>query len=326
MPKVNPFGPDDFLEGKIVRKKSFTDFKRRIEAVESIVDQDNIRQEGLDRRNFSSSAWHEPFNLTDHRLYVDETPAELPNTDGEWDKVPRDSTITGPFSDGDSTPETYAMIGIPWTPEVDSHLIVRASGVISTRQKFFVHLDNYFVDIGLRIRSVEEDGRTVSRWDRNVVEDGYVWPYQRISLNAAYSSLAEQGFRRSASDWRGYKLDRAGKMEDPDPAEESRKDEGHATEWMYDRKTYMYYNFHLLYHLSSDYNAGQAHRLQTIPTGGDLRCDLMYRTSHSTKQLSDSVDSSFQRSDHITGKTTKEKSSFSPILRSCMVSFQKIKR
>ena len=78
MPKVNPFaGTLDFVEGEKITKDAFRNFKAKIDAVESVVDQDNIRQEGLDRRSFGTQTWHKPLDSSNTRAYIDEAPISL---------------------------------------------------------------------------------------------------------------------------------------------------------------------------------------------------------------------------------------------------------
>lgn len=328
MPKVNPFaGTQDFLEGETITKDGFRNFKERIDAVESVVDQDNIRQEGLDRRSFATKTWHKSLDKANTIAYVDESYILLdPVESGVWTRVRTSSSVISPDF-ATSGGEGRLMVTSTFDPEIDSHLIIRCSGVISSRQMYYVGEDDHFIDVGLRVRTADTAGSLVTRYKRGTgsasldddwLESGVVWPYQRISLNTAYSKFAEIGFRRSTSDFKGYTQKDDGDFE-VHLISGSTEDSGAATEWMYDRKTYLHYNFHLLHHISSDANSGLSHLLQEASTS-DLRFELMYR------RTSTGGTSRFLKSQHLNDNSIEEMSSPYAKLSDCMLSVQTIRR
>mgnify|MGYP003109487893 CR=1 FL=1 len=256
MSKINPYGsPKDFVEGEVITKKSFLDFASSIEGIDQSIDQENVRQEGLDARNFISGAHTSTQGTYQNRIGesgLDITIAMEP--EGTWNVLRNED-------------------GSPWkvdfnfTPENDTDAIVRCSGVISSRNKFFVPDSALYVDVGLLIypqyESVPDGLGTTLEFKPDPLER-CVWPYQRISLTQAYSSYAQYGYRKNVTDWRGYRFKVDGTIEGTGGM--LLRDDGMGTDWMYDRKSYLYHDFHLLCHISSQSQNGRSHKIQTDST------------------------------------------------------------
>tara|TARA_R100001086_G_scaffold139409_1_gene73135 strand:+ start:229 stop:1404 length:1176 start_codon:yes stop_codon:yes gene_type:complete len=332
MPKINPYGsPTDFMEGEKITKKSFTDLADNIAGADGAIDENNIRQEGLDGRNFASGVY-----IHDVPGYQKRTKNPGPITCSNFDgSISADfkKVATSTFFGEAST--SRARLRFNWQPEINTHAIIRCSGVISTKPEttsggsrvngFYVP-DRYTIDVGLLIRGKKPDGDDPGdtsdnfslRFDRDMVEGSYfthspsVWPYQRVCLNDAYASLAQAGVRKNVTDWRGYKLDPLGKIEPPESASDGvlggiiMPEQGHATEWLYDRKSYMYYNFNLMAHLSSEHNSGTSFLLNDSwrSSSGvaadpletrEYIVDLVYRTNMDQFDLRSGTERNFEK-------------------------------
>ena len=329
MPKINPYGsPTDFMEGEKITKESFTDLADNIKVADGTIDENNIRQEGLDGRNFGGGIYIH--SLSNYQKRTNNPgPIFCPNFDASitdiFKKVP-----TTKFK-GESSYQ-HARLIFDWQPEINTHAIIRCSGVISTksetlsggvRKNGFYVPDRYTIDVGLLIRGKKIDGddpadtdRFRLGFDRNMVEGSYftgsakVWPYQRVCLNDAYARLAQAGARKNVTDWRGFSLDDFGKIEPPETAVEGAlggiilPEQGHGTEWLYDRKSYMYYNFNLIAHISSEHNSGtsflvnDSYRPDATPDPletREYRVDLVYRTNMDADDLKMATVSHFEK-------------------------------
>jgi len=346
MPKVNPYGsPTDFTEGEKITKKSFTDLADNIRGLDGTIDDKNIRQEGLDGRNFSGldssgNVFIKPISNYQERT-TSPTFLRCENTgisgSKDWRKVPKSSVFMGMSSFSDPK---NVRIDFDFKPEFQTHAIIRCSGTISTRRERkkesygtatysgFYNPGSYTIDVGLLIREIDpERGETTddsSRFDlgfnRNQVEkaatgiDGRVWPYQRVCLNEAYGDFSIEGVRKNVTDWRGYKLDAAGRIEPPETSSEGAMsgliipEQGHATEWLYDRQSYIYYNFNLIAHMSSEVNSGMSFLLNdsyvsSVVTSSrpdplsskKIRAELVYRTNKDGDEIKNKIKDYFER-------------------------------
>ena len=256
MPKINPYGnPKDFVEGEVITKKSFLDFASSIENVETSIDQENVRQEGLDARNFIPGAHTSTQGTYQQRIGESGVDIGIPvEQEGTWNRV---LTDTG----------SPLKVDFTFTPEQDTHVILRCSGVISSRNRFFVPNDNFFIDVGLVIYPQSEpipDGVGLGLQFKGDPEERCVWPYQRISLTEAYSTYAQYGYRKNVTDWRGYRYNVEGEIEGTGGS--LLGDDGMGTDWLYDRKSYLYHDFHLISHISSETISGRCHKIQMNPT------------------------------------------------------------
>ena len=342
MPKVDPYSkPLVFTEGEVVTKESFTGLADNIAGADGAIDENNIRQEGLDGRNFYSGNIVE--NIDPYQIRTKSASMiSVPNNGvgSGWKKVPQTSALRGTSG----TAKRNVDLRFTFKPEFNTHAIIRCSGAISTRPNYvdtgseelslvsgFYIPENYVIDIGLLIRGVKETDLTSdsTRFDidfnRDDPEASYhsgssdrakVWPYQRICLNPAYTHLAQEGYRKNVTDWRGYDLDDFGRIEDPETAVDSATggiiipEQGNATEWLYDRKSYMYYNFNLLAHISSEYNSGFSFLVNDSYATGtpdttepkDFIVDLVYRTSMSSDDLKGHTKDIFERDAGPTAK------------------------
>ena len=54
MPKINT---TPFKEGDVIRKSDITSVADEIEAIDLAIDEENLREEGLDRRVFAENPW-----------------------------------------------------------------------------------------------------------------------------------------------------------------------------------------------------------------------------------------------------------------------------
>ena len=329
MPKINPYGsPTDFMEGEKITKESFTDLADNIKGADGTIDENNIRQEGLDGRNFGSGIYiHSLANY--QKRTKNPGPISCANFDGSITDIFKKVQTATYFGERSSS---RARLSFNWQPEINTHAIIRCSGVISTKSEsisggtvngFYVP-DRYTIDVGLLIRGKKSDGDDPADtrdtfklgFDRNMVEGSYftgspkVWPYQRVCLNDAYASLAQAGARKNVTDWRGFQLDDFGKIEPPETASDGAlggiilPEQGHGTEWLYDRKSYMYYNFNLIAHISSEHNSGtsflvnDSYRPGSTPDPLETReylVDLVYRTNMDGDDLKSSTIRNFEK-------------------------------
>ena len=328
MPKINPYGsPTDFMEGEKITKESFTDLADNIKGADGTIDENNIRQEGLDGRNFGSGIYIHSLSNYQKRT-KNPGPISCSNFDGSISANFKKVQTATYFGDRSSS---HARLSFNWQPEINTHAIIRCSGVISTKPEnisggvvngFYVP-DRYTIDVGLLIRGKKSDGDDPADtrdtfklgFDRNMVEGSYftgspkVWPYQRVCLNDAYARHAQVGIRKNVTDWQGYKLDDFGKIIPSEFEAEGVEggvvfpEQGHATEWLYDRKSYMYYNFNLIAHISSEHNSGtsflvnDSYRSGFTPDPLETReylVDLVYRTNMDGDDLKSATQRNFE--------------------------------
>ena len=329
MPKINPYrSPSDFIEGEPVEKESFTGLANNIAGADGAIDENNVRQEGLDGRNFKDSVVVE--NLS--RYQIRTKSPQIVNCPNHYSDDKRFRKVRPAKLFGESM-SVNSSLRFTFTPELNTHAIIRCSGVISTRPEYaesgtrvngFYIPGRYTIDVGLVIRGLGSDGVDDTdddatfnlAFDRNDPEASWygasakVWPYQRVCLNDAYAELAQAGVRKNVTDWRGYKLDDLGKIKPPESATEGAlggiilPEQGHGTEWLYDRKSYMYYNFNLLAHISSEHNSGTSFLVNDsyrteVPAEPskekDFVVDLVYRTNMEVSDLKSDTKRNFEK-------------------------------
>ena len=176
MPKINT---TSFKEGDVIRKSDITSVANEIEAIDFELDEDNLREEGLDRRVFHNNTWtstpHPPVEIRD-RIIVPM------NTD--WTLLHADGHMINSFSGVNPT------IHIPWDTETDSDVIIRCS--------FFI--DSSGGDLDASLTKAANDGREFGLHvthpgqspDAELalhpagVGNGGIWPYTRIGLCKAF--------------------------------------------------------------------------------------------------------------------------------------------
>ena len=188
----NPIS-EDLLEGNTLTKKSLTDTYDGIDLV--VVDGENIREEGLDRRNFDPDCWYasagkvcklesEEFLLRSNRTERWQH-VELPNLVGNFD--------------GDRP-----SIQFTWDPELDSSVIIRCS--------FFARMKDHFtsfqdaIDFGLLIIPPDKNIVTVDKILKAPLNGG-IWPYQRFFKNNVFSEYAGAFSKGSEGEWNEYQYD-----------------------------------------------------------------------------------------------------------------------
>ena len=190
-------------EGDVLKRNDLIDLKNKVEDIHKIIDHENIRQEGLDRRVFKNRV-HSSAKGAFNQVY------------GSGCDLERKTTFTAP-EDWD-TLENSAHAGpeiqIPWNPETDTHAIVRVSLFIDTRNtESKVHMPNDCWDFGLMVRPPVSgsdyaplshalpDGAPV-KFDRTptALEDR-IWPYQRVQLNLPFSGGARWGQMSYGEAW-----------------------------------------------------------------------------------------------------------------------------
>lgn len=118
-----------FREGEVTNKQDILDTRDVWEAVDSEIDEKNIREEGLDRRVFDpNTSWMD----TGTQAFVADRHLELINASPNWEPMKFSGSIVGsgtiipdPVSGGIDT--KVPTIEFDWDPSVHSYAIIRAS-------------------------------------------------------------------------------------------------------------------------------------------------------------------------------------------------------
>ena len=197
MPKVTV---PALVEGDVLDKDQLLKLKTAMAEVDTKVDQENIRQEGLDRRVFKPNLHARNVGLGEpyyNNVYVNQHNL-LPRSQ-RWTRM---KCADGLFN---SAHPLYPEMWIPWNPETDTHCIIRASFFVNTKStpKKPFNLNDAW-DFGLMIKPPEDtsvDGpspfpETAKTMFKSVgtFEGGSVWPYQRMCLSYAFTRGARHGF------------------------------------------------------------------------------------------------------------------------------------
>ena len=171
MPKINT---TIFKEGDVIRKSDITSVADEIEAIDTAIDEDNLREEGLDRRVFDTHPWtsfsNTPVVLGDPEL--------LPRVDN-W-------SVFGPVG----------TIEIPWNILNDSDVIIRCSFFIESQGgnlgAIGALVENDDWEFGLHVTHPDEGAAGWELLPRDTYGGG-IWPYARISLSKAFQRHAKMG-------------------------------------------------------------------------------------------------------------------------------------
>ena len=192
MPKINT---TPFKEGDVIRKSDITSVADEIEAIDLAIDEENLREEGLDRRVFAENPWTQismtPVEIRE-RVELQQGPSST-----TWSLVRADGSIEGGVSD------VYPTIRIPWNTLNDSDVIIRCSFFIESAGSDFYDEDG--LD-DASVRSGDDDwefGLHVTHPDQSpdagleLLEgntlSGGIWPYARIGLCKAFQRDSKKG-------------------------------------------------------------------------------------------------------------------------------------
>ena len=187
MPKINT---TIFKEGDVIRKSDITSVADEIEAIDFDLDEDNLREEGLDRRVFDNHPWapssHSPVEIRDR--------VRLPRS-FEWRLVDAADHMKNSFS------SVHPEMQVPWNAERDSDVIIRCSFFIdssgsdldpsSVRHK----LDNW--EFGLHVTHPDQTSDASLILLAGYTEAGGIWPYARIGLSKAFQYASKMGGDRA---------------------------------------------------------------------------------------------------------------------------------
>ena len=185
MPKINT---TSFKEGDVIRKSDITSIADEIEAIDLELDEDNIREEGLDRRVFHNNTWtstpHSPVEIR-NRVLLHRTTA------GNWSLIEASGQMENSF-DG-----VHPTIHIPWDTETDSDVIIRCSFFIETQggdlDNFGADMDNDYLEFGLHVTHPNQSPDAELNLLPVDVGSGGIWPYTRMNLCKAFQRDAKIG-------------------------------------------------------------------------------------------------------------------------------------
>jgi hypothetical protein len=193
MPKVNLKG---FKEGDLLERENLVSLKTKMLEVDENIDDENIRQEGLDRRIFQNRTHSRSTSGSEfNNVYLSKR-TSLPRTK-RWRRlrVP-DGLVNSAHSE-------FPEMHINWKPETDSHCIIRASFAVDTakaKTKPFNQDDAW--DFGLLIKAPETTELDGLSFFPDVGRTGFnpkgefgdaVWPHQRMCLSVAFTRGARFG-------------------------------------------------------------------------------------------------------------------------------------
>jgi hypothetical protein len=190
MPKVKP---KDFKEGEVITKSDILETRTAIEDIDLDIDQENIREEGLDRRLFSRDQVNKSYPV---RVFSTKQSQRLPRT--TTFRKPRFDTGTLENSLNPVFPE----LSIQWDTEKDTHAIVRCSMFVETRGDSHTHMNDDAWEFGLQIvkpgQGIPSEGADLGLFPY-FIETQHVWPYQRVCLTGAFSGKRHDGFIKNTS-------------------------------------------------------------------------------------------------------------------------------
>lgn len=185
MPKIST---TPFKEGDVIRKSDITSVADEFEAIDTILDEDNLREEGLDRRVFDENPWTQASPAAVE--IWDRLKLKQPATD--WTLVEAEP---GVIKHGISA--VNPTIRIPWNTLYDSDVIIRCSFFIESQGS---NLDSVGVDVG---NDDWEFGLHVTHPDQSPdaalgllpadTHSGGIWPYARIGLSKAFQRDSKEG-------------------------------------------------------------------------------------------------------------------------------------
>ena len=183
MPKINT---TPFKEGDVIRKSDITSVADEIEAIDTALDEDNIREEGLDRRVFDAHPWtfdsNEPVEIQERVLLPRQT---------SWVYI--DATDKMENSEHGVHPEIH----IPWNTEYDSNIIIRCSFFIDSKNSDLsdvgVRAGNDDWEFGLHVTHPDQISSAGFSLFEGDLFSGGIWPYARIGLSKAFQRDSKEG-------------------------------------------------------------------------------------------------------------------------------------
>lgn len=186
MPKINT---TPFKEGDVIRKSDITSVADEFETIDTILDEENLREEGLDRRVFDGNPWTQ-ISSPPVEIKGKAALSQMPSSTN-WSLVRAEGFIEGGVSDVNPT------IIIPWNTLNDSDVIIRCSFFIesagSNLDDADVRVGNDDWEFGLHVTHPDQSpdaglvllaGNTLS---------GGIWPYARIGLCKAFQRDSKKG-------------------------------------------------------------------------------------------------------------------------------------
>lgn len=184
----------DLVEGRVIKKSTLSDVYSQLNtSLDGGIGPDNIREEGLDRRSFKNLDG-EHISIGQNCYLSSSSEISATGTTGNWSYGPIGG-LTGSHGE-------YPRVDFEWDPEVHTYAVLRCSFFVSQQrnsQRFtgesagggiaFGH-DGW--DFGLRVSPNWGDGTLSPSAVGGVnLNEGSIFPYQRVCLNAAFSSLSE---------------------------------------------------------------------------------------------------------------------------------------
>ena len=198
MPKIKPIVPK---EGDVITKESLIDFSNEIENIDTKIDQDNIREEGLDWRVFDDGVTVEHRDL--HKGPVT-TSKNLRISHNQFWTVP--TWPSGSISGGYNS--TTPRIDFEWDPEKDTDIIIRcslqATSNAAGKKRSHIQRTMEAWEFGLYIIPPGSPTVPPARPTQGFPVDipHMVFPSQRMMLNGAFSTFNRRG-HSTRNEWYG---------------------------------------------------------------------------------------------------------------------------
>ena len=170
MPKINT---TIFKEGDVIQKSDITSVGDEVEAIDTVLDEDNIREEGLDRRVFDTFPW------TRYSDDPEEIKARIRlHRHEDWAKH-----------------SAVEILRIPWDTADHSDVIIRCSFFIDSRGSDLsdasVRVPNDDWEFGLHVTHPDET-LAIMQLSGDTYNGG-IWPYARIGLSKAFQRDSKVG-------------------------------------------------------------------------------------------------------------------------------------
>lgn len=180
----------DLIEGQTIKKESITGVYGKLnDSLEDKIGPENIREEGLDRRVFADLKGVHYQTGESCFLTGDATRVQTTGT-GSWGWGP----LVGLDGDHGEMPQ----VSFTWDPEIDTYAVVRCSFFVQQKRKDSRIHDKYSTrDIGfytdgwdfalsVGLNNDSPGGRLLVS---NRGNDEICFPYARVALNPAFSTL-----------------------------------------------------------------------------------------------------------------------------------------
>ena len=195
MPKVTPSVLPE--EGDIITKDSIKSTTTAVKSIDTLIDEENIREEGLDWRNFQNGVCVDPESSRSGMVFSNRDLVLTRSPFWKFPDYPPGHVRGGVMS-------TTPRLDFDWDPQTDTSIIIRCSLFVNSRHTASINskpLERFDAwDFGLLVIPPVAPGdlftvpsealRTVGTMSDTGPS---VWPYQRMYLQTAFTDARRNG-------------------------------------------------------------------------------------------------------------------------------------